>query len=108
MKHELHIAKRAERDRDEAFRWYRENYSEQFAIEWYAGISRAIKSLARNPERCGFARENDQVAFDLRELLFGQSREHRHRVLYTLSGNTIHILHIRHTARDEFDAKDLP
>lgn len=107
MSYQLHLAKRAERDRDEAFEWYVRNYSEAFAVDWYCGLSRAIRSLADNPERCGFVRENERFPFDVRELLYGKSRKNRHRILFTLTEGSVYVLHIRHTARDELASGDL-
>lgn len=107
MIYKLHVARRAEQDRDEAFQWYRTNYSESFAIDWYLGISQAIQTLANNPGRCGFARENDRFPFELRELLYGHSKKNRHRVLFTVERDTVYVLHVRHSAREELREDNL-
>jgi len=107
MTYKLNVARRAELDRDETFKWYRENYSEPFAVRWYIGISKAIQSLTANPLRCNVALENNRFPFKLQELLYGQSKQNRHRILFTVEGDTIYVLHIRHSARDEIREVDL-
>jgi plasmid stabilization system protein ParE len=107
MKYQISMARRAERDRDESFHWYCRHFSEAYAARWYAGLAEAIRSLAREPLRCGLARENDRFAFELRELLHGQSRRNRHRILFTVDGDTVYVLHIRHSAQDELHEGDL-
>ncbi|MDC0935602.1 type II toxin-antitoxin system RelE/ParE family toxin [Pirellulales bacterium] len=107
MTYRLHLADRAERDRDESFAWYAQSYSEDFAIKWYFGLSEAIRSLAEQPLRCSLARENNRFAFELRELLFGHSKRNRHRILFTVEDDTVYVLHIRHSARDEVRPGDV-
>ncbi len=107
MTYKVHVARRAEQDRDETFKWYSAHYSGAFAADWYCGISQAIRSLANNPLRCGRARENDRFPFDLRELLYSRSKKNRHRILFTVEDNTVYVLHIRHTAQDEMREGDL-
>jgi len=106
MTHKLHIARKAEQDRDEIFEWYRQNYSESFAARWYVGVSNAIQRLATNPLRCGIAYENSRFPFELRELLYGRSKKSRHRILFTVKEDTVYVLHIRHSARDEIGEGD--
>jgi len=53
-----------------------------------------LRILEANPEGLGFAPENDVAKADIRQLLFG-----RYRVLYTLRGNTVFIVAVRHGAR---------
>jgi len=107
MTYKLNVARRAEQDRDETFKWYQENYSEAFAVRWYVGISKAIQSLTVNPLRCTVARENNRFSFKLQELLYGRSKHNRHRILFTVEGDTVYVLHIRHSARDKIREGDL-
>ena len=46
MTHRVVVTARAERDRDNAFRWYAENYSREFAVRWYEGLAVAIRTLS--------------------------------------------------------------
>jgi plasmid stabilization system protein ParE len=33
----------------------------------------------------------------------GGKRTHRHRIIFTIREDTVHILYVRHTARDELE-----
>jgi plasmid stabilization system protein ParE len=106
MTYKLEISKRAKEDRDAAFDWYCSNYSEEFAIRWYDGISRAIESLTDNPHVCHKAHENVRFPFDLLELLYG-TRLNKHRILFTVEHDRVLVLHIRHSAQQDLTEDDL-
>lgn len=106
MSHRVVLSARAERDRDAAYAWYAENYSVEFASRWYNGIMQAMYSLAEQPRRCAVAHENDRFSFELRELLYGP-RLHKHRLLFTIEGERVAILHIRHSSQRDLTADDL-
>ena len=106
MTYRVVLTDRARRDRDDAFDWYAENYSPEFAFRWYRGISRAICGLKRSPERYGLAHESDKFAFELRELLYG-GRRYKHRVLFVIEGNIASVLHIRHSSQRDLTEADL-
>jgi hypothetical protein len=59
----------------------------------------AIDSLKTFPARCPLAPENEFFSQEIRQLLYGKGRG-RYRVLFTISGNTVSVLHIRHSAQD--------
>lgn len=98
MNHTVFLTHRAEQDRDQAYDWYRDNYSEGFAQRWYNGLHEKLLTLVDHPHRCPIARENDLFPFEVRELLVGKRRKN-HRVLFTVREDTVAILHIRHTAQ---------
>ena len=66
-------------------------------------ILRKIDTLRRHPSRCPLAAEDDRFPEEIRELLYGRSgkRIHKHRIIFTLRDDAVHILFVRHTARDE-------
>ncbi|MCC7142209.1 MAG: type II toxin-antitoxin system RelE/ParE family toxin [Candidatus Eisenbacteria bacterium] len=81
----------------DAFEWLRER-SETAATRWLANLEDAIRSLEQFPERCSLAPENEVFEEEIRQLLFG--KDHGiYRVLFTVRGNEVHILHFRHSAR---------
>lgn len=47
------------------------------------------------PERCPLAPENDAFEVEIRQLIYRS-----HRVLFTVLGSRVHILHIRHVRQD--------
>jgi hypothetical protein len=36
-------------------------------------------------------------------LLYGRSKRHKHRIIFTIREDTVHILYVRHSARDELE-----
>ena len=70
------------------------------AIKWYDGLVAAINSLADSPRGCPHARE--QAAFpeiELRQLVFKS-----HRLIFTIRGKEVHVLHVRHVAQENLDS----
>jgi hypothetical protein len=61
-------------------------------------MEEAIASLANSPERRAFAPETDRSPFEVRQLLDGR-RPHAYRILFTIRGDVVHVLHIRHGRR---------
>lgn len=74
--------------------------------QWYCGIVDAIVSLERFPGRCPLAPENASVPYELRQLIYGK-RRNAYRILFTIRENRVHVLHIRHSARDWIQSDDL-
>ena len=93
MKYRVLIQPPAAEDLDEAYRWIAER-SPESAAKWLNGLRRAIQRLSSFPGRCPLAPENDSFKEEIRQLL------HRdYRVLFTVEGRTVRVLHIRHGAR---------
>jgi plasmid stabilization system protein ParE len=82
----------------EAFRWYAERNPDA-AKRWHAGLSRALGGLADKPHRFPVS-EEDSAALgrEVRLLLYGRRRG-VFRILYTISGDAVQVLRIRHSAR---------
>ena len=72
--------------------------SPQNARTWLRGAYEAIDSLRSFPGRCGFARENENAPFEIRQLLYKS-----HRILFTVRGDTVHVLHVRHGSQRELE-----
>lgn len=68
------------------------------AYEWANGLMDAIESLKTFPGRCAFAPENEFFPQEIRHLLYGKGRA-IYRILFTISGDTFSVLHIRHGAQ---------
>lgn len=72
-----------------------EHGSPEIALRWYEGLEAAIASLAEMPARCGYARENEAFAkVELRQMVFKS-----HWLVFTIRGDEVHVLHVRHVAR---------
>jgi hypothetical protein len=74
---------------------------------WFIAMEEAIASLANFPERCPLAPETERSPlapeterspFEVRQLLYGR-RPHAYRILFTIRGDVVHVLHIRHGRR---------
>lgn len=105
MTYRIIIEPTAEREIRSAVRWKTENASPTVAARWYNGLIQKIDTLRRHPTRCPLADENDKFPEEIRELLYGRGgkRVHRHRIIFTIREDTVHILYVRHTARDELE-----
>lgn len=76
-----------------------EHGSPEIALLWYEGLEAAVASLAEMPARCGYARENEAfTGIELRQLVFKS-----HRLVFTIRGDEVHVLHVRHVARASLD-----
>jgi plasmid stabilization system protein ParE len=67
-------------------------------LRWFQGLREAVASLAHSPQRCALAPENAGFPFEVRHLLYGR-KPHVYRVLFTIEGDAVSILHIRHGRR---------
>src|SRR5260221_545080 len=101
------ITEQAEREMQIAFDWWAEHRSKRQADRWYAGVAEAIADLAQNPERHGRYRESDRFAFETRDLLFGIGRRPTHRAVFTLRGDEVVVLTVRHVAQQDLAPDDI-
>ena len=68
------------------------------AEAWLRGLYRLINTLEMFPRRCAIAPETKIVSVEVRQLLFGRGRN-KYRIFFTIRGDEIHVLHVRHAAR---------
>ncbi|MGI8967464.1 MAG: type II toxin-antitoxin system RelE/ParE family toxin [Limisphaerales bacterium] len=87
----------AEGDIGAAYEWLAERDTEA-AIRWYNQLLEVIFSLDTFPERCSLAPESKSFHREIREIFHGH-RQHKYRVIFTVTGNEVHVLHVRHGAR---------
>lgn len=91
----------AEANLKEAFSWIAQR-APLNAARWFHGIRAAISSLDSMPERCSVAPESPALGYEIRQLIFGN-----YRILFTIRGNAVHVLHVRHGARRELGPGDI-
>lgn len=72
------------------------------AERWLRGMLKAVHSLEKLPRRCAHVPEQEEFAIELRQLLFKS-----HRIIFTIEGRTVRILHVRHVARHSLGPRDL-
>jgi len=88
----------AEEDADAILEWLILQGAGDTGLRWFSALQDAIASLGEFPQRCGLAPENSVFFVEVRQLLYG-SPPHVYRVLFTIQGRTVYILHIRHGRR---------
>ena len=106
MSCEVRLTERARRDLHQAAQWWAENRSAEQAERWYNGFAKAIRSLAKNHQRCQLADENDDFPMEVRQLHFGLGRHATHRAVFTVRPDMVLVLHIRHLAQDALSFDD--
>jgi plasmid stabilization system protein ParE len=68
------------------------------ADRWLDSIHDTIGSLEILPERCPLAPESRSFKQEIREIFHGR-RQNKYRILFIVTENEVHILHVRHGAR---------
>jgi plasmid stabilization system protein ParE len=69
--------------------------SADYPESWYDSIVQAILGLADFPLSFALAPENDEFEEEIRHRLVGS-----YRVLFTMKGNVVQVLHVRHGRQD--------
>ncbi len=101
------ITEQAEREMQSAFNWWTEHRSKRQADRWYAGLAKAIVDLSEKPERHSQSREKDRFAYAIRDLLFGLGRRPTHRAVFTIRGEEVVVLTVRHVAQPDLSPDDI-
>jgi len=63
-------------------------------------FAQSILSLSEYPERCAVEQTLSTPAREVRKLLFGR-RKSVYRIYFTITGDVVQVLHVRHGARRE-------
>jgi toxin ParE1/3/4 len=100
MTFHVRIGKSATREIEQAYQWLLCEAPLVHADAWLDGLRRAIAGFAEFPNRHGLAREAATTGLDVRQLLYGK-RPHVDRVLFLVIGETVHVMHVRHGARNQ-------
>jgi plasmid stabilization system protein ParE len=98
MAFRVEVSAQAERDADSILEWLLAEGIGQAGIDWFLRLDDAFASLAQFPERCPVAPESVRFPFEVRQFLYGK-KPNVYRILFTIKGNTVYILHIRHGRR---------
>src|SRR5437588_627931 len=76
------------------------------AARWRAGLLRVVQKLETNPALYPAADEATDLGVDLRELLYGR-RPAVYRILFTITGQTVNVLRVRHASQDRLKPGDV-
>lgn len=85
-------------DLDLLLEWLREQQAGETGLRWFLRLRETLDPLTELPHRCPLAPENAEFPFEVRQLFYGR-KPHRYRVLFTIGGDAVVILHIRHGRR---------
>jgi mRNA-degrading endonuclease RelE of RelBE toxin-antitoxin system len=68
----------------------------------------SIATLQDEPRRCAKARENDDFPEEIRQLIYGKSRN-KYRIIFTIKEDIVYVLYVRHSSQSsiKFDFLDL-
>ena len=92
----------AEADLDGILEWLILQHAGETGLRWFEGLEEAVASLSTMPLRCSLAPENKRFPFEVRHLLYGR-KPHVYRILFTIEGERVVILHIWHGRRRHLD-----
>jgi len=98
--------RRADNDIRAAVRWTAENRSPRIARSWLTGLMVAVKSLELNPDRCPLADEAGDLGVELRALVYRRRRT-SYRILFTITGDSVNVIRVRHAAQDRLTDADI-
>ena len=95
MKFQVLITPSAKADIFEINAWLLENYP-SVAEKWLFGISQAVTSLSKFPERCPISPESEAFDVAVRQLIYGKN-PHTYRILFSIRDEKVFILRVRST-----------
>ena len=91
MTYRIETTAQAEADIERIYAWL-SGRSVAGANRWYGSFSQAVERLNTNPLACALARENNDFAQEIRNLLFGTPRGRIYRALFIIEGDCVRVL----------------
>ncbi len=89
---------KAKRDLDAILTRLLSQEAGEAGLRCFQGLREAVAALVHSPQRCALAPENARFPFEVRHLLYGR-KPHIYRIIFTVEGDTVSVLHIRHGRR---------
>ena len=106
MERTLDVRSKAREDIRRFHSFIARKVSHRSADEWYVGLILRFRRLAKDAEKWPEADEAGTLGLDLRMLLHGK-KPHVYRIIFTIDGDTVNVLRIRHAAQDALTEDDL-
>lgn len=106
MRYRVRITHKAEADIDATLLWFHSIQASAAGEKWLRKLLECVETLKANPDRCSISLESARFSVPIRELLVGNSR-FKHRILFQVTGQTVTVLRIWHSSRDELTAEEL-
>jgi plasmid stabilization system protein ParE len=98
MAFRVELSDQAQRDISAIYDWLRSQQAGDAGERWFLALRTAIGSPADFPSRCSLAPENRATRVEVRQLLYGR-QPHVYRILLTIEGDILQVLHIRYARR---------
>jgi|SRR5271163_917893 len=98
MTFRVELSAQAESDAESILDWLISQHAGETGLRWFLALDEAIASLATFPKRCPLAPESARFPFEVRQLLYGR-KPNLYRILFSIEGETVQVLHIRHGRR---------
>ncbi len=105
MTFQVQITKAAAVQIEAAYLWLKKQ-NREFADQWFRGLMNAIATLQEKPLRCALALEKEVFSEEVRQLLYGKSRN-KYRILFTIRSHQVYILYVRHSAQALLTAEEI-
>ncbi len=93
------ITPKAADDLRQEYAWLRER-NPRAANDWLTGMRKLILGLAVMPGSHAIAPESAEFDIEIRRALYGRAT--RWRVYFTIMNETVHVLHVRHGRRSDW------
>ena len=106
MRYRVLLTDRAEADVESVLKWFADQRTTNAGGRWFAQLMNKLDTLERQPDRCSLAAESVELGQEIRELLVGR-RRYRYRLLFRISGQTVHILRVRHSSQDAISREEI-
>lgn len=99
MTYSVVVEPRAVRDLWAAAQWIEDqSKSSAKALGWVRSVRAKIETLKTSPKRCPVDPDSAAYGEEVRILLYGKRRG-RYRILFAIRGDSVHVLTVRHAAR---------
>lgn len=108
MNRHIRTLSRAHRDVAAILRWIAvEQKSKDGANRWLSAYQAAVRKLAKSPESCGLAFEDNGQEPRVRQFLFKTRRGSVYRGLFTIKADEIVILRVRGAGQPPLEPDEL-
>jgi len=93
------VTPKAADDIRQGYAWLQER-NPRAAEEWLTAMRKLILGLAVMPDSHAIAPESAEFDVEIRRALYGRAT--RWRVYFTITGEAVHVLHVRHGRRSDW------
>ncbi|WP_231516768.1 type II toxin-antitoxin system RelE/ParE family toxin [Planktothrix paucivesiculata] len=104
---QVKLTQNAKLEIESAYLWLK-NLNPNYADQWFRDLMNTIATLQDQPKRFALARENDDFPEEIRQIIYGKSRN-KYRIIFTIREDIVYILYLRHSAQSSitFNPLDL-